>query len=79
MSDRIDLKVGFRCNNYCHFCVQGDKRERLPAKEEGELLKSLEEGRAGGAVPRLVASSANSFSERALRATARRGTRAGGT
>lgn len=49
MSERIDLKVGFRCNNYCHFCVQGDKRERLPAKPEDELLRSLEEGRAGGA------------------------------
>ncbi|MCR4295893.1 MAG: radical SAM protein, partial [Elusimicrobia bacterium] len=50
MSERVDLKVGFRCNNYCHFCVQGDKRERLPAKPEDELVKSLEEGRAGGAV-----------------------------
>lgn len=49
MSDRIDLKVGFRCNNFCHFCVQGDKRERLPAKGEDELLRSLEEGRAEGA------------------------------
>ena len=49
MSERVDLKVGFRCNNYCHFCVQGDKRERLPAKESGELYRSLEEGRAGGA------------------------------
>ena len=49
MSDRVDLKVGFRCNNYCHFCVQGDKRERMPAKPEEELVASLEEGRAGGA------------------------------
>ena len=50
MSDRVDLKVGFRCNNYCQFCVQGDKRERLPVKPEAELIKSLEEGRAGGAI-----------------------------
>lgn len=50
MSDRVDLKVGFRCNNFCHFCVQGDKRERLPAKETSELERSLEEGRAKGAV-----------------------------
>ena len=49
MSRRVDLKVGFRCNNYCHFCVQGDKRERLPAKEPQELYRALEEGRAGGA------------------------------
>ena len=49
MSDRIDLKVGFACNNFCRFCVQGDKRERLPAKTEAELLSSLEEGRREGA------------------------------
>lgn len=49
MSDRVDLKVGFRCNNFCRFCVQGDKRERLPSKETAELIRSLEEGRAGGA------------------------------
>lgn len=49
MSDRVDLKVGFRCNNFCQFCVQGDKRERLPAKEAEELYASLEEGRAEGA------------------------------
>ncbi len=49
MSERIDLKVGFRCNNYCTFCVQGDKRQRLPSKPEGELFKALEEGRLEGA------------------------------
>ncbi len=46
---RIDLKVGFRCNNYCRFCVQGDKRESLPAKDVSELYASLEEGRREGA------------------------------
>ena len=50
MSERIDLKVGFRCNNFCKFCVQGDKRERLPSKPEAELFRSLEEGRREGAV-----------------------------
>lgn len=49
MSERIDLKVGFRCNNYCKFCVQGDKRQSLPSKPEGELYRSLEEGRREGA------------------------------
>ena len=49
MSDRIDLKVGFRCNNLCHFCVQGDKRELLPAKTEEELRRSLADGRSEGA------------------------------
>jgi MoaA/NifB/PqqE/SkfB family radical SAM enzyme len=49
VSERVDLKVGFRCNNFCKFCVQGDKRERLPAKDSGELFRSLEEGRRDGA------------------------------
>ncbi|MFI5348090.1 MAG: radical SAM protein [Elusimicrobiota bacterium] len=49
MSERIDLKVGFRCNNFCKFCVQGDKRELLPSKPEAELFRSLEEGRRDGA------------------------------
>ena len=49
MSERIDLKVGFRCNNYCQFCVQGDKRQSLPTKSEDELFRSLEEGRRDGA------------------------------
>lgn len=49
MTERIDLKVGFRCNNFCAFCVQGDKRERLPAKPMADLRSSLEEGRRSGA------------------------------
>ena len=49
MPDRIDLKVGFRCNNLCHFCVQGDKRQKLPSKPFEELEKSLAEGRRAGA------------------------------
>lgn len=50
MTDRIDLKVGFGCNNLCKFCVQGDKRERLPVKPMAELRRALEEGRRSGAV-----------------------------
>jgi MoaA/NifB/PqqE/SkfB family radical SAM enzyme len=49
MTERIDLKVGFRCNNFCRFCVQGDKREKLPAKSMEALLASLAEGRRSGA------------------------------
>ncbi|MDE2491370.1 MAG: radical SAM protein [Elusimicrobia bacterium] len=49
MIERIDLKVGFRCNNHCSFCVQGDKRKTLPAKELDELRASLEDGRRSGA------------------------------
>jgi pyruvate-formate lyase-activating enzyme len=42
---RIDLKVGFRCNNRCVFCVQGDKRARFDDKTTAELFTLLEEGR----------------------------------
>ncbi len=48
MIERVDLKVGFRCNNFCVFCVQGDKRERLPAKPIEELKRSLSEGASAG-------------------------------
>jgi MoaA/NifB/PqqE/SkfB family radical SAM enzyme len=49
LTERIDLKVGFACNNLCRFCVQGDKRERLPAKPSRELRRALAEGRRSGA------------------------------
>ncbi len=49
MIERIDLKVGFKCNNFCKFCVQGDKREKLPAKALSELKRSLKDGRRSGA------------------------------
>lgn len=49
MTGRVDLKVGFRCNNLCKFCVQGDKRQRLPAKPVEELEASLRKGRESGA------------------------------
>ncbi len=49
MTERIDLKVGFRCNNFCTFCVQGDKREKLPTKPLEELRESLKSGRESGA------------------------------
>jgi MoaA/NifB/PqqE/SkfB family radical SAM enzyme len=40
---RVDLKVGFNCNNRCKFCVQGNKREYLAAKSKKEIEKSLKE------------------------------------
>jgi MoaA/NifB/PqqE/SkfB family radical SAM enzyme len=45
VADRIDLKVGFACNNRCHFCVQGDKRSRWGAKPVEELRNVLRRGR----------------------------------
>ena len=45
MLPRLDLKVGFACNNRCRFCVQGDKRERFAPKSLAELRQSLVQGR----------------------------------
>ncbi|MFA6988472.1 MAG: radical SAM protein, partial [Candidatus Gastranaerophilaceae bacterium] len=41
--ERVDIKVGFYCNNQCKFCVQGRKRDYLPAKDRYEVIKSLKE------------------------------------
>lgn len=41
MQKRIDLKVGFRCNNHCKFCVQGDKRDFCPDKTSSEIKAIL--------------------------------------
>lgn len=45
-TQRIDLKVGFACNNHCHFCVQGDKRARFAPKPTEELREVLRRERA---------------------------------
>ena len=52
MPERLDLKVGFSCNNRCTFCVQGDKRERHGDRSTAELLATLEasRGRCSGVV-----------------------------
>lgn len=46
---RVDLKIGFNCNNHCTFCVQGDKRSRFSPKPMNELEAKLKEGRSKGA------------------------------
>lgn len=38
---RIDLKVGFACNNHCLHCVQGNKRERYSPRQTGEIKAFL--------------------------------------
>ncbi|HJN77829.1 MAG TPA: radical SAM protein [Myxococcota bacterium] len=43
---RIDLKTGFRCNNRCTFCVQGDKRERYVDRDTAECMRLITESRA---------------------------------
>jgi len=45
--DRVDIKIGFSCNNSCKFCVQGKKREKLPAKTIDKIKQELASGRKG--------------------------------
>lgn len=50
---RIDIKVGFQCNNHCKFCVQGDKRKEFPGhKPLAEIKDKLKKNvnRAQGVV-----------------------------
>ena len=46
MLARLDLKVGFSCNNHCRFCVQGDKRSKHAPKSSVELCAELRKGRS---------------------------------
>ena len=46
--ERVDIKVGFYCNNQCTFCVQGRKRDYLPAKGLAEIKASLVEAKEKG-------------------------------
>jgi MoaA/NifB/PqqE/SkfB family radical SAM enzyme len=38
---RIDIKIGYQCNNHCLFCVQGDKREKCAFRDKDEIKKDL--------------------------------------
>jgi MoaA/NifB/PqqE/SkfB family radical SAM enzyme len=42
---RLDVKVGFACNNRCRFCVQGMKREKYGRRTKAELFSILEKNR----------------------------------
>jgi hypothetical protein len=43
--DRVDVKLGWSCNNRCRFCVQGEKRLHHPDRTLAEVLAILEEAR----------------------------------
>ncbi len=45
-ASRLDIKIGFACNNLCRFCVQGDKRHRVQAPTREKIFAELESGRA---------------------------------
>jgi len=41
--ERVDIKIGFQCNNRCQFCVQGNKRDILPYKDLKEIKRDFKE------------------------------------
>lgn len=45
---RIDLKIGFDCNNFCGFCAQGGKRARAGRKSLAVIRSTLARARRGG-------------------------------
>lgn len=45
IAPRLDLKVGFSCNNRCIFCVQGDKRHHIGDRTTDEVRAILDERR----------------------------------
>ncbi len=48
-ASRIDIKIGFACNNRCEFCVQGEKRSQHGPRPLDQARADLEEGRQRGA------------------------------
>ncbi len=42
---RVDIKVGFGCNNLCKFCIQGDKRKKEKDKSSSEIKRILKKSR----------------------------------
>jgi MoaA/NifB/PqqE/SkfB family radical SAM enzyme len=48
---RIDIKIGFNCNNMCDFCAQGGKRSRVGRKSlamiRADLARAWKEGATG--------------------------------
>ncbi|HAH31634.1 MAG TPA: hypothetical protein DCL44_04905 [Elusimicrobia bacterium] len=45
---RVDIKIGFNCNNRCDFCAQGDKRYKSKQKSLTEIKQILRTARASG-------------------------------
>jgi MoaA/NifB/PqqE/SkfB family radical SAM enzyme len=45
MAQRVDIKIGFLCNNRCKFCVQGNKRDIFGNKAKEKIKRELEKAR----------------------------------
>lgn len=50
--NRLDIKIGFKCNNLCRFCVQGNKRYIYPQPPTEKVKEELDKGagKASGVV-----------------------------
>ncbi len=46
--ERVDIKIGFQCNNLCQFCVQGDKRFKFKNRVLKEIKESLDQAKKEG-------------------------------
>ena len=46
---RLDVKIGFNCNNLCDFCAQGSKRSRGAGRTLKEIKDALSRARGAGA------------------------------
>ncbi len=45
---RVDIKIGFQCNNLCQFCVQGDKRFKFKNKTLKQITDALDKAKKQG-------------------------------
>ncbi len=45
MKERIDIKLGYQCNNFCRFCIAAPKRNTLLSKNAAEVKKILRKER----------------------------------
>ncbi len=45
MQRRIDIKLGYRCNNFCRFCIAAPKRNIVPDKSIKEVKNVLKKER----------------------------------
>lgn len=42
-NNKADIKITFKCNNFCDFCAQGEKRKYVKPKTFSEIKKNLKE------------------------------------
>jgi MoaA/NifB/PqqE/SkfB family radical SAM enzyme len=45
MNKRIDIKLGYQCNNFCRFCIVAPKRNKFPNKSAKEVKDILRKKR----------------------------------